>query len=170
MPAVAVSPAISQVMEAVIARDRLFDSLSYNETLLRTQNQPLHNCVVETADRYARPFVDEFGEMAAAFINSTFCVGSYTSYMALSLEQDGKLPRVYPMSLEEALLSPQASEIRGHQWHFAVASDANLHSVLMKVMEAANDEAAASIRVQRALLSGAGLVSFVLNNHLARHN
>lgn len=170
MPAVAISPAIHQVMEAVIARDRLYDSLTFNEKLLRTQNRPLYDYVDETADRYAQPFLEEYGERTASYMNSAFCVGSYTSYMALSLEQDGHLPHISSASLEEALLSPQINAKKGHLWHFAIQNDDNLLSIVEKVMEAANGEAARLDKVNSALRSGAGLVSFVVNNHIARHN
>lgn len=108
--------------------------------------------------------LEKNSSIEAGAAQSALRLGAYTSYMALFLQNGGRLPRLHETFIK--LAAPSFAESpREHEWHFAVQADAAMEAILELVVPTTDPRGE---RLKNALWNGAGLVSYLFNAYQTR--
>lgn len=133
---------------------------------MRAKNRYLRVAVMMKADARALKLTDQ-PEAVADSVKSAFRLGAYASYITLDTEKDGSLPELRPDAITFALRCPQPTASWDKEWHFAIERDEGLQTVAELAVPQAQVEGPL---ITDSLLSGAGLVSYLLNHNATRSN
>lgn len=159
-----VSPASRRVCEELILAEELLPELDLVRASWADTDVILSNHMSFVTDLYERTWALQWDADTAETAADYFSLGSTLTYFALSHGRPNGLPKSDEAITQIAVCDFGKTEDPDRQWHSALKKDEQLRKLLEDL--ALSCEGLTAEECTKLMLSGAGLMSQVLNTHV----